>query len=71
MSWPLKPLLWAMGKGSLKELKELCGEETVKRWEQEGLTEIDSDEVAIRIARKHPFEVWRGWIQAGLDPLES
>lgn len=70
-AWPLRPLLWAMGKGSLSQLRKVCGAEAVNRWQKDGLSDEESDEVAIRIARLYPGDVWRGWVDRGLEPLAS
>jgi hypothetical protein len=60
-----------MGKGSRKQLEAEVGEETIKRWEREGLSDEESDVVATKIARKWPDDVWRGWIDRGMEPLDS
>lgn len=42
------------------------GEEKFKQAKIEGLSDIDSDEVAIFLG-DHPMNIWPGWVEAGLD----
>jgi hypothetical protein len=46
------------------------GDDTYRRYETNGLTEVQADRLAVR-AGLHPAMVWPTWVQDGLTPLDE
>lgn len=60
--WPYRSLEMAR----LGPIARHFDSDTVTRWRVDGLSDVESDQVAIYFG-VHPSTIWRGWFDAGLD----
>jgi hypothetical protein len=65
--WTLNPLLRMFGT---ERLTDWFGTERMAQWEATGLADMEADKVAITLGSM-PWEVWGGWLEAGLDKREE
>lgn len=63
LRWSYNPLLVKMGADTLRSW---YGDEQMAQWKSTGLTDEETDIVAITLGMM-PWEIWGGWIEAGLD----
>lgn len=65
--WPWYALQRRIG---IAELREWFDEEQIDIWRSNGLSDEEADMAAVHFGL-HPFQVWKGWVEAGLDYAET
>lgn len=63
LRWPIAALTRQF---NVEILRMHYTEEQIEHWREVGLSDAESDEVAIHLGL-HPYLIWRGWFEAALD----